>query len=871
MFFTATLFTTHWHRLKSLLFLLLAMANTALAQPPCDDDTSDATITYSGPVCPGGTVAITIDLDDDDEEFDITYSIGPDVFVLENVEDGITVNHVVTTTVTATLISIYDIDDDCINSLNESITIAVFPTPTVSISNTSQPSCGQNNGSITATASGGTAPYEYSLNGNSFQSSGTFSDLPPGTYTVTVQDANLCSAISAPIVLIAGNPPTVSISNTSQPSCGQNNGSITATASGGTAPYEYSLDGINYQSSNTFNNLPAGIYTVYVEDNSSCEDFVSVTLNASNAPTVNIVSTTQPTCGQSNGNITAAGAAGTAPYTFSLNGSNFQGSGTFSNLSAGVYAVTVLDAAGCYASQTGIQLADAGAPVLTITATAQPACGQSNGSITVAGAAGAAPYTFSLNGGSFQGSGTFSNLPAGTYTVTILDAAGCSASQTGIQLNDAGAPVLTITATAQPACGQSNGSITVAGAAGAAPYTFSLNGSNFQGSGNFSNLPAGVYAVTVLDAAGCSASQTGIQLNDENAPDLSLESTQAATCAGPDGSLTVVASGGVLPYQFSLNGVAIQANGFFQNLSAGFYNATVTDAAGCSATLAGIEIESTSASLTPASVGAAAVTGCPSAQTAVSGNLPPGTTGVWTGTGVVFENPNAPQTTVTANGPGTFLLTWTLSAPGCPDYGSAQVVLTVPSPPTTANDGLLEVEIDDELVVLAAANDDFSSGASFMLLGLPTLGDATIDGVSGEITYSANVGEAGLDTFSYVLCEAACNGQLCDTALVFIEIVEENCSLEPEDNVFPEGITPNSDGFNDRLHFVVIDESTCPFNYAKSELIIYNRWGNRVFEASPYDNDWDGGNLPHGTYYYVLKVHLAQEFVKFGNVTIFRE
>lgn len=715
MLFTFSLFRC-WRYFAPFLLFLMVSANTALAQPPCDDDPTTATITYSGPVCPGGTVAITIDLDDDDEQFDITYSIGQNTFVLEDIEDDVTVTHVVTTTVAATLISIYDIDDDCINTINESIIIVVFP------------------------------------------------------------------------------PPTVSISNIAQPSCGQGNGSITATASGGTAPYEYSLDGVNYQSGNSFNNLSAGVYTVYVEDNSSCEDSVSVTLNASNAPSVNIVATTQPACGQSNGSITATATGGTAPYAFSL------------------------------------------------------------------------------NGGSFQGSGTFPNLAAGTYTVTVRDANLCTATAAPIVLNAGNAPTLTISSTSPPSCGQGNGSITATATGGTAPYEFSLDGVNFQNSGTFQSLSAGVYTVTVLDAAGCSASQTGIELNDENSPVLSLEGTQAATCAGADGTLTVVASGGVLPYQFSLNGVDLQANGFFQNLSAGFYNATVTDAAGCSAALAGIEIESASASLTPASVSAASVTACPGTITFVSGNLPPGTTGAWTGPGVVFENQNAPQSAVSAPVPDIYVLTWTLSAPGCPGYSSAQVTLTVPSPPTAANDGLYEVVIGDELVFMASDNDGFSSGATYQLLDLPNFGMASINAASGEITYSANTGEAGLDTFSYVLCEAACNGQLCDTALVIIEVVEENCSLEAEDNVFPEGITPNGDGFNDRLHFVVIDERTCPFNYAQSELIIYNRWGDRVFEASPYNNDWEGGSLPHGTYYYVLRVDLEpKDFVGFGNVTIFRD
>ena len=706
------------HRMISLLLCLIAFTMPALTQPPCDDDPTNGFLTYNGSACPGGTVTITFNFDDDDDEFDIEYSIGSNSFFLDDIEDGHTADHIVSTTAAATLISIYDNDEDCINIINASITIVVFPAPAISIANSTQPSCGQDNGSITAQGSGGTPPYQYSIDGVNFHANGTFSGLGPGIYTVTVVDANGCTTMSSPVTLNSSNAPVVVIASVVEPACGLPNGSITAQGSGGTPPYQFSLDGVNFQSD-----------------------------------------------------------------------------------------------------------------------------------------------------------GIFTTLPAGNYDIMLFDGGGCSVSLTDIQLDDEGAPSPVLNSTSQPNCGQSNGSISASATGGTPPYEYSLNGSNFQSSGIFTGLPSGVYNVVVMDGSGCSASLTDIQLDDGNSPTVKLVGTQPATCEEANGNLTLSATGGSPPYQFSINGIDFQSDGIFLNLPSGHYEAYVLDAAGCGDSLFFVEIENTSASLVPAIVNVQAVTDCPGEETLVSGNLPTGTNGEWSAmdTEVVFDDPASAETVVSAATPGSYVLTWTLSAPNCPAYSSAEVALFVPMPPLAANDGPEEVEAGEGLTLMTSSNDEFEPGATFALLAMPMLGMASIDLFSGELTYTSNAYEVGIDTFSYVLCQAICDGHLCDTAMVFIEIIEMDCSLEAEGNIFPEGITPNGDGYNDYLHFMVIDESTCPFNNAQSELIIFNRWGDRVFEASPYNNDWDGDNLPHGVYYYVLKVHLQQEFVKFGNVTIFRD
>jgi gliding motility-associated-like protein len=94
-------------------------------------------------------------------------------------------------------------------------------------------------------------------------------------------------------------------------------------------------------------------------------------------------------------------------------------------------------------------------------------------------------------------------------------------------------------------------------------------------------------------------------------------------------------------------------------------------------------------------------------------------------------------------------------------------------------------------------------------------------------------------------------------------------------NVFTNGLTPNDDGLNDVLVFQIVSVEDCEINYAKSEIIIYNRWGDIVFDASPYNNDWDGTNrdkqdLPPGVYYFVLRVTLEEQYTQFGSVILVR-
>src|SRR5207249_4702095 len=209
-------------------------------------------------------------------------------------------------------------------------------------------------GSVTIAGSGGTAPYTYAIDGVTFGNSGTFNNLAPGSYTVTVKDANGCTTTQGVTITQPASALGASISSQTNVACfGNSTGSVTVAGSGGTAPYTYAIDGVTFGNSGTFNNLAPGSYTVTVKDANGCTTTQGVTITQpASALGASISSQTNVACfGNSTGSVTVAGSGGTAPYTYAIDGVTFGNSGTFNNLAPGSYNVTVKDANGCTTTQ----------------------------------------------------------------------------------------------------------------------------------------------------------------------------------------------------------------------------------------------------------------------------------------------------------------------------------------------------------------------------------------------------------------------------------------------------------------------------------------------------------------------------------------
>jgi hypothetical protein len=376
----------------------------------------------------------------------------------------------------------------------------------------------QANGTISITSTGG-SDFSYSLNGAQAIDTGYFSNLQPGNYTIIGQNSNGCADTS--LVTIGGSiNPCLGINisvnaSATNATIGQNNGSITATASPA-GSYTYSIDGINFQSVGVFPNLAAGSYSITAKNSNGCvgvsSQVIVGTTNPCTGITVN-VSTTQsnPTTGQSNGIITATATGGNG-FTYSLNGGAFQSSGTFNNLATGNYTIIAQNSNGCTGSTTvalGSTNPCTGVVITVSTNQVNPTTGQTNGSIT-ASATPAGTYTYSINGTTFQATGNFANLAAGTYTITAKNANGClgtvqatlvaSNPCTGITINIAPTVVNVLP------CPNTLGSITLT-ATGSTGFTYNKNGGAYQANNVFSSLTAGNYTIGVKDVNGCTSSQ----------------------------------------------------------------------------------------------------------------------------------------------------------------------------------------------------------------------------------------------------------------------------------------------------------------------------------------------------------------------------
>jgi hypothetical protein len=334
-----------------------------------------------------------------------------------------------------------DVTDAFGCTLSKSATITNVNPVGLGIFTVTQPTCLQANGVINMTVTGGTEPFYYSASTGdvlvSYSRTFTLSNLTAGQYNFQVTDAALCQMFAGTTLETPGGLTSVSVQGQNS-TCSSNNGSITINVVGGALPYTYTLiyptgNQLNISNSQTtqiFNNLSGGTYTVGVSDNNGCAFLEEVTLVAQNKFTIStqVVGTT---CNQNNGSVTIFTASGsTLPLDYSVDGlqnvidTNLTAV-TFNNLSSGTHVVTVTDADGCVQT-TNILIPSSQALNYSLYSTS---CGSgSSGKITAFITSGEPPFTFnwSDNVPNEPQQIQVSGLTAGTYSLTVVDANGCS-------------------------------------------------------------------------------------------------------------------------------------------------------------------------------------------------------------------------------------------------------------------------------------------------------------------------------------------------------------------------------------------------------------------------------------------------------------
>lgn len=283
-----------------------------------------------------------------------------------------------------------------------------------------------------------------------------------------------------------------------------------------------------------------------------------------------------------NGSIIAS-ASGSTGLTYSLNGGAAQASGTFTGLGVGTYTVTAKNANNCSGSQTFIVSATP-CPSITITATVTQASSPTatNGAIA-ATAAGSTGFTYNLNGGAFQASGTFNNLGVGSYTIIARDLNGCTGTNS-FTVTAASCPTINLTSTPTNTSGPTatNGMIVASASGGATPYTYSKDGgTTYQASGTFNNLAVGTYPVVAKDLNGC-LSATVSTVVGSTCPTITATpaTTTTVKCEPNTGSITINASGST-GFMYNLNGGTFQSSNVFAMLAVGNYTFGVRDLNSC--------------------------------------------------------------------------------------------------------------------------------------------------------------------------------------------------------------------------------------------------------------------------------------------------
>ena len=455
-----------------------------------------------------------------------------------------------------------DVTFGCTQTLANNVQNSGNPDITGTVTNASN--CNATNGAIDVTVTGGSGSYSYSWS-PSGQITQDRINLAVGSYTVTVTD-NTTGCIAIATFAVSFNN-AMSLSASVTPSnCSSNSGAIDLTVTGGTAPLTYLWS--NGVTTQDVSSIGAGIYSVTVTDANGCTANSIFPVSGSNGITITSVETDVTCAGAGNGSVDLTVSGGSGSYTYSW--SNAATTEDITNLSPGTYTVSVTDAVTLCSSFLSFTITQPAGFNGFVDITQVSCNGGSNGAIDITIGGATPPYTYLWTGGFTTQD--ISGLTAGTYTVTITDANGCTAGA-GFNITQPAAIVLTETHVNVSCNGGTNGSINLSVAGGASPYTYGW--SNSATTQDISGLAAGFYAVTVTDANGCTAS-LNITITEVSNLTVNIVSVVNSQCNTNTGTIDITVTGGSGNYTYSWSpGGAVSQD--LTALGPGTYTVTVTD------------------------------------------------------------------------------------------------------------------------------------------------------------------------------------------------------------------------------------------------------------------------------------------------------
>ncbi|OIQ30886.1 MAG: chromophore lyase [Bacteroidetes bacterium MedPE-SWsnd-G2] len=908
------------------------------------------------PTCNDNDGAITINTVGGSGAF--TYSIAPNapsVSLAGNTFSGVP-SGLYTITIT-----------DTVTFCTEEVVVSLSSATPPTISTTATPvTCfGDNSGAFDLDINGYSGTYTYEV----FDSTGTsitgpvnadttvnplpVSGMMAGSYSVVITEtqAPFCSATSNVVITSPTEALALTVMETSNVSCDNSQGTITAMATGGYDDYVYELTGdamVAYSTNNTFTNLSAGNYTVNVMDNGGCIATANIVLvepapiDATFTPSASILD-----CfGDQNASITVSNVTGGqgVDYIYTLNSisptastSGPQTSNTFYNLGAGTYSISISDGNECEFTSVNIVIDEPSPITASLVATTTQSC-LNDATLTLSASGGTGAYSYSLDSGFSTVLGTFSNsvtfpVTPGTHQYYVRDANGCIANISNeITIETLPDLVINLQSTNPTinCAGDNNGNIMATAQGGLGDYVYTLQdaqGNDLNATqdtaGVFTELLAGTYIVYV-ESGDCFTASAPITITEPSNPLQAGFTVNDVTCSGNnDGALIINAFGGTGVISYA---ISPQLNQFFQtntfnNLEPGNYDVIVQDELGCFITFNFdiIDPEQVMLSIVPDSMFEETCEGEANGEFSINisgGTLP---------YSVSLDSYDGPYTTGTNNQAqfefinlnGGDHLVYVRDAQGC------ETQWNISFPESVSFDPYLELEyscdnntLSNTITVLVDADDSFLTELDYSLNGGPFQLSNVFNNVAPGVGHYVDVRHTNgciqttalfdIDDYqplSLVLVEGDELGEIIANAFggtgiyeftlndenygdTFEFVVTEDgtytvtvtdsagcqatasIELEVEGPCIPNYFTPNGDGVQDTW------SPGCIEDYPNLTFDIFDRYGRKVatYRVGEYwDGRYKGKELPTGDYWYVVKPNsdiLGKEYV--GHFTLYR-
>lgn len=820
------------------------------------------------------------------------------------------------------------------------VTVTVNPLPSItSALKTDVTICGGSDGTLTIVAAG-TAPFSYSIDGGItfFTNGGSFTGLTAGNYPVAVKNANDCIVYGAILVISAGGAPPVPIAGTNAIYCqGQTAVSLTASiGSGGTITW-FSNSGLTTQigtgtSLNPNPYLIIGTNNFYATETvsgcSSTAATVTIIINA--IPIVSATPLIQSFCSGGATNITLASSVSGTTFSWIVSQTGVTGASdgsgvniaqtlTNSGFASGTAVYTITGTANSCSGDTDIVITVNPLPAITSASkTDVILCGGNDGTISII-ATGAAPLTYSIDGGLtfLSNSGSFTGLTAGNYQVVVKNSFGCDVTGATLIIGGGGAPSAPTTGENADYCqGETAVSLVVSAGSGGTLTWYSDLGLTIQiGTGASLNpnpyLVTGTnnfYATETVNSCRSNPAIVTIIINALPVPGVTV--TANILCFGENtGSAIASANGGNAPYTYlwqnNVNTPTI--TGLSANI---YYHVTVTDSLSCSA-IDSIQLIQPSALLSVINASSVKCKGNSdgTAFAAVTGGTLPYSY-LWSNSTVGSSINDVPAgvftITITDNNNCTTSNSIVITEPafnlslnvtpvngncGGSNNGSIYTVTSGGTPPYSfywSNN-----QTDSIIINLASGTyhvtvSDFNDcqNTSSAIITIPNTILATIDTTKNITSCQDNddgslliTVSGGVNPYTYLWSNGSTNKDITnltkgeytititDSLSCSVSKIFEIKSMSGECLEITTAFTPNGDGNNDTWEIKRIGL------YPKVRVEIYNRWGNMIFISNGYSQFWDGKyngvDVTSGSYIYIINLNNGSEVYK-GTITVIR-